>query len=332
MKVLLTTSNVQLSIVVVVFAGGRNILRCLGDLEHQQSVENVEVLVPCNDRTPGIPGLEKQFPRVRFLRVQGYSTYAQLRALGIREARGVIVALTEDHCIPDRFWCARIVEAHRGPYAAVGGVVEKQVPDTILNWSLYLSDYGRYMSPMAEGPVNHLSDCNVSYKRAALEVIADVWRNEFHEPIVHGALQAKGETLWFSPRIVVQQQRTLRLGEAIKDRYLFGRLFGSGRITRGQAGRSEAPEPMSREQKIRTAWLRRFIYMTGSVFLPALLVGRVATHVLRKRRCGSAFLRGVPTLVLLNTAWAWGEFVGYFTGRPAACLTPQAKIVDADLK
>jgi hypothetical protein len=182
---------------------------------------------------------------------------------------------------------------------------------------------------MAEGPVNHLTDCNVSYKRAALEVIADVWRNEFHEPIVHGALRARGETLWFSPRVVVQQQRSLRLGEAIRDRYIFGRLFGSGRITRGQGAGSKAQGTMSREQKTGSALLRRLIYMGGAALLPLLLVGRIAGQVLRKRRCGAAFVRGLPTLVLLNTAWGWGEFVGYVTGRPDASLTPQSQVVNA---
>jgi hypothetical protein len=312
----------QLSVVVVIFAGGKHILRCLETLACQEGMANVEILIPYDERSSGIPDLQGQFPTIRFLPVHGHCTYAQLRALGVREARGTIVALTEDHCIPERFWCARILEAHKGSHAAVGGVVEKQVPDTALNWALYLSDYGRYMSPMAEGTVDELTDCNVSYKRSALEVIADVWRNEFHEPIVHGALQARSKSLWLSPRIVVRQQRSLCLGEAIRDRYLFGRLFGSGRIIKRQGVKNE-------EQSIGSAWIRRLIYMGGAVFLPLLLVGRVAGHVLRKRRYGAAFVRGLPALVLLNTAWAWGEFVGYVTGRPAACLAPQAQIVSA---
>jgi len=329
MKVRPTTPIPELSVVVVIFAGGKHILRCLETLACQEGMANVEILIPYDERSSGIPDLQGQFPTIRFLPVHGHCTYAQLRALGVREARGAIVALTEDHCIPDRFWCARILEAHKGSHAVVGGVVEKQVPDTGLNWALYLSDYGRYMSPMAEGTVDELTDCNVSYKRSTLEAIADVWRNEFHEPIVHGALQARGESMWLSPRIVVQQQRSLRLREAIRDRYLFGRLFGSGRISRGQGAGSKTQGATSREQKTGSAWLWRVMYMGGAVALPLLLVGRVAGHVLRKRRYGAAFVRGLPALVLLNTAWACGEFVGCVTGRPAACLAPQAQIVSA---
>jgi hypothetical protein len=279
---------------------------------------NIEILVPYDDRIPGMLALQEQFPNVRFIAVQGHCTYAQQRAFGVQNARGAVVALTEDHCIPERYWCARILEAHGNSHAAVGGVVEKQVPDTVLNWALYLSDYGRYMSPMTEGPAEHLTDCNVSYKRAALGAIADVWRNEFHEPIVHEALRAGDECLWLSPQVVVHQQRNLGLGAAITDRYHFGRLFGSGRIRQQNA-------IMSVDEGLWAVWLWRLIYIASTVFLPLLLIARVAGHVLRKRRCGAVFLRALPALVVLNTAWAAGEFVGYVTGRAGASLTPQAQ-------
>ncbi len=192
-----------------------------------------------------------------------------------------------------------------------------------MNWALYMADYARYMSPIPEGPLDHLSDCNVSYKRSALQAIGDVWHNEFHEPAVHEALQERGESLWFSPYVAVQQQRTVGLGEAVKDRYSFGRLFGGERTTRGQGAGSKAQGGASRGQKTRSASLRRLIYAGGAIFLPLILVGRVGQHVFRRRRHIGVFFYALPALVLLNLAWAWGEFVGYVTGRPGDSLTPK---------
>ena len=50
------------------------------------------------------------------------------------------------------------------------------------------------MNPLSDGPSSQLTDCNVSYKRPALNVISDVWRVEFHEPAVHAALRAIGSS------------------------------------------------------------------------------------------------------------------------------------------
>jgi hypothetical protein len=60
--------------------------------------------------------------------------------------------------------------------------------------------------------------------------------------------------------------------------------------------------------------------MAVSLLLPALLVARVASHIVRTRRYAGAFLRAFPALVLISTVWAWGEFIGYATARPDKSL------------
>ncbi len=295
-----------LSVVLVILGGHPYLLRCLDGLKSQVGVPDVEILIPCDERIPEVSALRKQFPTVRFVHVEGKRSYAELRALGVRKARGTIVALTEDHCAPALDWCARILEAHAGPHAAVGGVVEKVQPDTMLNWAIYLCDFGRYMSPVPEGPAGYLTDCNVSYKQAALASIAHVWSDEFHETSVHRALQAQGESLWLSPRIIVHQQRSLPFGAAVRDRYAFGRLFASVRVS-------------------AITWRRRALYVGSSFLLPPLLLGRVASNVLRKRRHVGEFIRSLPALMLMTTIWAWGEFVGYLTGRPGKALMPAGR-------
>lgn len=301
----------KLSVVVVVLVGRRTLARCLTALAPQADRAGVEIIVPYDDRFSELLDLQSEFAQVRFVRAGGRHTYAELRTLAIQQARGDIVALTEDHCTAAPDWCARIVEVHAGPHAAVGGAVET-APDTALNWALYLCDYSRYMNPLPEGPAQGLSDCNVSYKRAALDRIAPVWAREFHENLVHGALAADGESLWFSPRIMVDQQRSVTLGAVVRDRYSFGRLFGSGRV---------ATLPAT----------RRALYAGGCLLLPPLLVARVAGNVLRARRCVGPFVRALPAICLLASVWAWGEFMGYVTGRAQSNLTPEPRPGAADL-
>ena len=297
-------SALSLSVVVIILEGRNCLVRCLKALAQQVGVPNLEILVPCDDHIQDIRILEGRFPSVRFLPIEGRRTYAELRAFGVREARGKIIALTEDQCIPNPDWCFEILKAHARHHAAVGGAIEKQIPDTALNWALYLADYGRYMNPMPEGSSNHLSDCNVAYKRSALDPISDIWCNEFHEPDVNGALIERGETLWFSPEIIVNQKRSIRVSNAIRDRYAFGRLLGSGRA-------------------VSSTTTRRAIYAVLALFLPLLLIVRVAINVFHKHRRVKEFLRSLPSLILLSTVWAFGEFMGYLTARPVSSLTPE---------
>jgi hypothetical protein len=290
-----------ISVIVVTVGGHSYISRCLDALILQEGIDEVEIIVAYDDRAGDMKALHEQYPNVRFLHIDGNRTFAELRAHGVKKSMGLIVALTEDHCIPSPDWCAQIVEAHSGHHAAVGGAVEKEVPDTAINWALYLCDYLRYSHPIEEGSSDSLTDCNVSYKRAALEATADVWADEFHEPNVHWALKHRAESLWFSPRIVVRQQRSFNFYEAVWDRFNFGRLFGALRVS-------------------ESSFSRRLIYAGTSFLLPFVLIGRIVTLVFQKRRHIGPFIRAFPALVLLTTVWAAGEFSGYVIGRPGLAL------------
>jgi hypothetical protein len=108
-----------------------------------------------------------------------------------------------------------------------------------------------------------------------------------------------------SPNIRVHQRRNLTLGHALWDRYAFGRLFGSTRVAGIGPG-------------------KRLAYAAVTPALPALLVLRLVKHIRAKQRHGREFLGALPAIVLLATAWAWGELVGYLTATSVARLAPQA--------
>jgi len=270
--------------------------RCLEALRRQENAPGLEVIVPYDDRRTEIAVLREKFSEVNFVHLPGERSYAELRTAGAKASRGRIVAITEDQCIPPPRWCANIIEAHRAPYAAIGGPVDKQAPDSPLNWAIYLRELGTFMPPLAEGPAHALTDCNVTYKRDKLEAIAAVWAQAFHEPEVHAALEKSGGKLWLLPALLTMQQRTLLLGPALAERYAFGRLYGGLRVAAVAPG-------------------KRIALILLSPLLPLLLVARVVLGVLRKRRHIGACLAALPYITLFAVVWGWGEFVGYVTGR-----------------
>jgi hypothetical protein len=299
-----------LSVVIICFTSAAHLRRALQALEEQTGGVPIEILVPHDDTLTGAEALALEFPAARFMRGGATVTPAALRTQGTRAATAPIVGFLEDHCMPARDWAARVLAAHRQPHAGIGGSIEKgfkpgRSTDTALNWAIYFTDYSRYMLPMAEGPAHGLSDCNVSYKRPALDRIGDVWAAEFHENLVNGRLAAAGETLWFDPAMTVFEQRDLTLAGAVSDRFSFGRLFGSSRVR-------EAP------------LVRRLIFSASALVMPPLLVARVANNLVSRRRHLGQLVRCLPHLVVVASMWMAGESLGYLTGTAGKRLSHDA--------
>jgi hypothetical protein len=293
-----------LSVVVIVFAGRDWLERCLAALARQHDGPALQIIVPHDVRLRDVESLRVRHADVRFVTFDGTCTPAELRAQGVARASGRVIALLEDHCVPAPDWSARIMAAHERQVAAVGGSVEKGLPpgardDSAVNWALYLADYSRYMGPHAAGEAHTITDCNSSYKRADLEAVRAAWQVEFHENVVNDALRARGAKLWLDPAIVVHEQRTLAMRDALRDRFTFGRLFGATRV---------AGAPAS----------RRVVLAAASAVIPPLQVARVARNLMAKRKHRMQLVRALPALLMVSGAWAAGEMLGYVTGSPGS--------------
>lgn len=289
-----------LSVVVVPYAGIDTMRQALDALAVQEAAGPMEVLVPVDDETAAWLAVGTHPVHPRIVRLRGRRGPAARRAAGVSASRGAIVAITEDHCVPDRDWAAALRRAHEGGHAAVGGPVDKAEPDGAVGWALYLADYGRYMSPVREGLAESLTDCNVSYRRAALDAVQPAWADEFHETVVHRALRERGDTLWLSPAPRVRQRRSRTAGALLRERYAHGRLYASTRIAGAPAHRRAALAALAPA-------------------LPVLIAQRSLATALRAGRIGRALL-ALPAILLAGGAWAAGEMSGYVTGRPPARL------------
>jgi len=302
------TRVAQLSVVALAFGGGLS--QCLTALQPQADALGAEVIVPHDSTLEDEEALRRAFPAVRFEELPGIRTPAELRSSGAAMSSGDVVAFLEGHCRPAPDWCRRVLESHAATHAAVGGPIEKGLPDgggndTALNWSVYLADYSRYMLPLPEGATHALSDCNVSYKRSALDATREHWMTEFHENVVNGALRQSGATLWFNPAMKVFEQRRLTMSAAMRDRFSFGRLFGSTRVP-------------------GVALPRRLAWSAAAIVMPPLLVARVVGNLQRRRRHRDQLLRCLPSLAMISAAWMAGEAVGYLTGTAGNALKPSA--------
>ena len=297
------------SVVVTIVDGGEQLRRCLAALAPQTGTPAMEVLIPYDETVGDLAARRGEFPGFRFLALGWLPTAGasgsaaaqhelidRRRAAGLGAATGDVVAMLEDRGVPRPDWVRTVQDLHaRLPHPAIGGAID-WAGRGILSWAVYACDFGRSQSGQPEGPREFLSSGNLSYKRAAIEATHPLWRERYHETVVHDHLRHDGGLLWFAPAAVVEQTRTgLRLAPLLSERFAWGRRYA---VTRAdQASRFER-------------WLRAIT----AIVLPALLYLRIALR--HGRRTPGRVVRATPVLLLLLAAWSLGEGAGYLTGDP----------------
>lgn len=288
----LAENALPLSVVVVRFAGGEAIARTLDALEAQVPALGGEIVVAHRGDDPPTAAIRARRPGVRWIAGDAADSPARLRALGVRASVGRIVACTEDHCVPSAEWATRVLQAHRGRSAIVGGAIDKAATPSATAWAAYLLDYARYMSPLPPGPSAHASDCNVSYARSDLDAVRGAWDDEFHETTVQWALAKRNIPVVLEPGIVVEQHREIELADYLRERREHGRTYAHTRIAGASA-------------------LARARFAALALLLPPVLVMRVR-RVVASRSNGRAVPPGVwAPLTRAAIAWSAGELDGY---------------------
>jgi hypothetical protein len=162
-------------------------------------------------------------------------------------------------------------------------------------WVDFLVDYGRWVPPVASGPVDDLPGHNSSYKRALLldygpelESMLDA------EWILHRDLRHRGYALYLEPAAMTRHVSPSRLVPSLVQWFHYSRGFATSR-SRDWPG------------------ARRALYAAGS---PLIVLVRLRGVIAAMRRVGQARLigRALPLAVLTLAASAAGELVGYAVG------------------
>lgn len=236
---------------------------------------------------------------VRWLRRPGASPY-QLRAVGLAAATGVIVAVTEDHCVVRPEWCERLLDAHRRwpRAAAIGGAVENGATSRLIDWAIFLVSNSEYLLPSPAGERDHVSgQANVSYKRWALpRLYPPIGMVEAH---FQRELRARGDTLVSDGRIVVDHVQSLGVRGALALNFHNGRC---------QGGFARAVIPASER-------LRRLMAGAVAPLWVAKQTARILLRMLiRKRRFQRQTIVCLPLVSLILFAHLAGDLTGLLLG------------------
>jgi len=286
----------ELSVVIASVNGLPYPLATLEALARQEGGHAAEVILADCTGPSTVAAVRERFPDVGILAYDEQKSVPWLRAAGLREARGRLVAVTEDHCVPRPDWYRRIIEAHaRTGWAAVGGGVENDSTTRAVDWAVFFCEYHQHMSPVPEGPNDFIPGMNVAYDMDRLEPMRSAFEEGLWENFLHDRLRAAGHTIGMDPAIVVGHRKHFTVPMFLHERFHYSRSFAGMRV----AG---AP------------WRTRVAYAAASFLLPALLVTRLTRNVVRRRTHLGWYVRSFPLVVLFSVAWSVGELVGYLRG------------------
>lgn len=263
----------------------------------QQSRAPDEVIVVSRRNAAEQERLRIQYPTITILSASPRVPITVLRSLGIRQAKGDVVVVTEDHCVPDTNWLA-VIEQHmeRTACAIVGGPVENASTRRVRDWAAFLTEYVSVLAPASPSVEQVLlPGNNVAYRRDIALGLCEVLDQGRWESFYHQQLMEDGAKLSYERTMVVYHRRPFDVRYFISQRYYYCRSFAAMRA-----------QTFSRS--------KRLAFGFASVLLPPLLVFRGLRIIIGKRRLFRRYLACLPLIVVYVTVGAAAEMVGNFFG------------------
>ena len=287
-----------LSVAVIAGALRGRAQRVLDALSEQDAAADLEVLVV--DLEPDAEPLRVPAPLTAVHVPLPGAMLSRAKGEAVRRASAPAIAFLEDHCYPRPGWASALIEAHRGPWAAVGYAFENANPETWLSRASLVADYGVFIDP-ERGTADFLSGNNVSYKRDALLALGDsLDALLIVDYNAHVALRERGEQLFIEPRALAAHENYTRLADLASANRSYCRAMAANRA----AGWGRP---------------RRLFYAAVSpVAAPAIKLVRLVRTLAGRPRVALRALAAAPVIAVAYAAGAAGEARGYLDGSAEA--------------
>ena len=295
----MATDLPSVSVVIASGAGGEFLFKLLDSLADQVRDEGAETIVV--DRVGG-PALDRLRRDYQWVKVVPVSTapggprpsVPELRATGVENARGEVVAIIEEHCRAPRGWLRGIRESFLPDDAAIGGPILDDAWSRRRDWVVYFTEYHNYLPPWPDAPRSQLNGANTAYRRSFLMKHRDAMRRGYWEVEVHPLLEREGRLRGFQA-LGVHHTGPFDFLYYLRQRFLLARVWGA-------------------MQRDKVSPAKRLFYLVFAPLFPFLLFARIASRVRQSGKFFGAFASASPLLVPVTFAYVAGEWSGYALG------------------
>jgi glycosyltransferase involved in cell wall biosynthesis len=280
------------SIIVPAYNSKRTIRQCLSSLLAQQTAHSYEVILvdSSKDETPQIA--REEFPQVRLIHLEQQTYPGSARNLGIRHARGKILAFMDSDCVADPDWLERIIAAHAQlDAAAIFGAVRNGTPTSVIGTVCYLIEFNEFLPRAKPRYTDILLGGNVGYKQEIFSkhniFFTDIFPSE--DTIFAWTLRQKREKIYFDPGILVAHLNRTSFSGLLRHQHTLGKASAEARRTTNLRGQIFVKYP----------WL--------CLGLPLARWARAALRLLRTDlKYFWVFLALTPLYLIASSAWSFG--------------------------
>jgi GT2 family glycosyltransferase len=212
-----------ISVVVCSYNGARTIRETLEGLR-RLVYPNYEVIVVDDGSTDATAAIAREYD-VRLISGPNRGL-SHARNVGLRAARGEIVAYIDDDAWPDPYWLTYLAAAFRRTcHAGIGGPNIPPPEDGDVATCVANAPGGPIHVLLDDTEAEHIPGCNMAFRKAALEAIGgfdEQFRKAGDDVDVCWRLREQGMTLGFSPAAVVWHHRRREVGAYFRQQRGYG--------------------------------------------------------------------------------------------------------------
>jgi glycosyltransferase involved in cell wall biosynthesis len=231
--------NIFCSVIIPSYNSKITLAQTLDSLKKMNTSYPYEVIVvdSSSDETPEM--IREWFPDVHLIHLNEQTYPGSARNLGLKHAKGNLIAFVDADCIVAENWLEKMVEAHlHFDYAAIVGGVGNGTPRNLIGWTGYLIEFNEWTPKTKPRKTQNILGGNVSYKKWIIEKhklsYTDVFPSE--DTIFAWDLISSGETIYFVPDIVVNHLNRTDFKVLLRHQYVLGSASAQARRTTGMYG------------------------------------------------------------------------------------------------
>jgi len=279
------------SIVVIVYNMRETISHCLKSLEElDYPIEKYEIIVVDGGSDDGTQDIVKNFDAN--LVVEKRSGRGLARNVGIKLAKGDIVAFIDADCIAARDWLSMHIRNHFDKsIGAVGGsIINPNANLNIFTLAYHCENFAEFDERAPKRFMYHVPTCNASFKKSVLEKMGlfEEKANHYEDFILSHKILENGYKILFDPSAKVYHlEKELSAIDYVKNEIRKGKWHYKAQLFyKNMFGRLPANRVLA------------------SFLLPSIIFGRSAREVYKLRYAlRFSNLALIPLLIIGASAW-----------------------------
>jgi hypothetical protein len=287
----------DLSVVVVTHSGFDVVREAVGHLSALQGRERIELIVVAPDprRLGSVGRALDGFWGHRIVEAGQMTTTGRAIEVGFRAASAPLIGYVEEHSFPQPGWAEAVIQAHGGPWAAVGVSLGNANPGSAISWAMLFLDFSPSVELAEPGEVRALPSHHTVYKRGALAGHREPLHRLLEvEAVLQSALLARGDRLYQESAARQLHVNVSRLRSMVTAQFYGGLQYAPLRV---------------REEGFSLA--RRLAYAAAAPLITLVQLRRILGHVGRAGLTRDLIPRMLPAMLVGLVAEQLGETLGY---------------------